>query len=113
MVRIGRMIIVSLGVLFTSLCLYVWPAMSAATIFGTLSGVALAVVALSMRWRRTAIWAAVAAVMSIANFALLMSRIESGTTWRIGWLLPAIVALVLTISYIAERRRCRYSLGAS
>jgi len=112
-VHTGRLIIVSLGILFTSLCLYVWPVMGGATILGALSGIILALVALSMRWRRTAIWAAVAAVTLLANLAFLMNGNESATTMLIGLFLPAIVALVLIVSYIVERRRRRHLPGAS
>jgi len=79
--------------------------MGAATILGAICAVALALVALSMKWRRAAVWAASAAVASAANFALLLGKAESGASYFAGLLLPAILFLVLLISYIGELRR--------
>jgi hypothetical protein len=79
--------------------------MSAATIFGAASGAVVAIVAMSTKWRRTAIWAAVAATTSGANLAFLIAKAESGVTYFTGLMLLVILFVVLLISYVSERRR--------
>lgn len=102
--RIVILVGISLGVLLVALGLVAWPAISAAVMLGIASGVVLSSFAFAVRWRRTALWAAAAAMISGVNLALLIFHVESGLTYIAGLLLSFALFLVLVISYLGERR---------